>query len=189
MLEISWVVAQLVVFWVMLSFIALVVWKSEIFVFIWQCTWGHIGTAVWYPVQHEGDCNLSRRFNNCYFLLTDRVTPRRQCMAAGDFRWRNMHDSSFLFSPPCRAAPYTKGAYCIRYLLLLQLDCPVYTCDQLEECDVLIVLWYIIYIFWGEGSMYSAHNANSFELYVGPLILKLFFFCIGAPAFTDSCIK
>jgi hypothetical protein len=92
--------------------------------------------------------------------LTDRVTPRRQCMAAGDFRWRNVHEYPFLFSPLCRTVPRTEGTYCIGYLLLLQLDCPVYTCGQLEYCDVTHALWYSMYFVLGEDSIYMAQNVN-----------------------------
>jgi hypothetical protein len=47
-----------------------------------------------------------------------------------------MRESPFLFSPLYRMVPYTKGMYCIGCLLLLQLDCPVYTCGQLQNLRV-----------------------------------------------------
>jgi hypothetical protein len=44
-----------------------------------------------------------------------------------------MHESPFLFIPLCRRVPCTKGTYCIACLLMLQLDCPLYTCGQRQN--------------------------------------------------------
>jgi hypothetical protein len=128
----------------------------NIFLLIWQCTC-HILTAVWYLVHKKELCNPSRRFinHNCKGLVIVTfcwLTGWHQGGCAwelGDFRARNMHESPFVFNPLCRTVPCTKGMYeyCIGCLLILQLDCQVYTCGQwqnlriAERSDVLNALY------------------------------------------------
>jgi hypothetical protein len=61
----------------------------------------------------------------------------------------------------------TEGTYCIRYLLLLQLDCPVYTCGQLHNLRIVGVLWRdkCFMLLW-EGSIYMAQNVNRRGQYI-----------------------
>jgi hypothetical protein len=47
---------------------------------------------------------------------------------------------NILFSSLFRTVPRTKGRYYIGYLLLLQLDCSVYTCGQLQNLRIAGVL-------------------------------------------------
>jgi hypothetical protein len=47
-----------------------------------------------------------------------------------------MRESPFHFSPLCRMVPCTKGTYCIGYLLILQLDRPVYIHGQLQNLRI-----------------------------------------------------
>jgi hypothetical protein len=123
--------------------------ESTYFLIIWQCTWGHILTTVWYLEHQKGYCNPSRRFidHNCKGLVIVTfcwLTGWHQGEYAwemSDFRARNMHESPFLFSPLCRMVPCTKGMYCIGYLLILQLDCPVYTCYQLQHLRIVGRTW------------------------------------------------
>jgi hypothetical protein len=162
-LRISWAVTQQVAYWVALSSMELVIWESEIFIFIWQCTWGHLLTALWCLVDQKEHCNPNRIIShNCEGLVIVTfcwLTGWHQAERAwelSDFRARNMHESTFPFSPLCRTVPCTKGMYCI-----LQLDCSVYTRGQRQNLRIGERMWCaecILNIVLRERNMYGTQS-------------------------------